>query len=72
MISDLRQQAIQPLYWRTSDLPHLTRLSASTIARLRRAGRLPKPDLVAGRALLWKPDSITSWLESGGLSGKLS
>jgi predicted DNA-binding transcriptional regulator AlpA len=72
MIADLSQQAIRPLYWRTSDLPHLTRLSASTIARLRKAKRLPPPDLAAGRALCWKPETITSWIDSGGLSGKLS
>jgi predicted DNA-binding transcriptional regulator AlpA len=72
MVADLSQQAIPPLYWRKSDITHATRLSASTIDRLRKSGRMPKPDLVAGRALCWKPETIISWIDSGGLSGKLS
>jgi predicted DNA-binding transcriptional regulator AlpA len=72
VVNDLRQQAISPLYWRTGDLIHVTRLSASTITRLRRARRLPDPDLIVGRALFWKPETITTWLDAGGLAGKLS
>jgi predicted DNA-binding transcriptional regulator AlpA len=44
-------------------------VSVPTIERLRRAGKIPQPDVMIGSRLLrWKPSTIRAWIESGGQS----
>jgi predicted DNA-binding transcriptional regulator AlpA len=44
-------------------------VSVPTIERLRRAGKIPPPDVMIGSRLLrWKPSTIRAWIESGGQS----
>jgi hypothetical protein len=59
---------IEPLLWRLSDIAHVTRLSLRSINRLRASRRMPEPDLVVGRAPCWRPLTIRSWVDGGGLS----
>ena len=37
-----------------------------TLARLRSAGGLPRPDMLIGRMPRWKPETIRRWIEGGG------
>jgi predicted DNA-binding transcriptional regulator AlpA len=41
-------------------------VSVPTIERLRRAGKIPPPDVMIGRLPRWKPSTIRAWIESGG------
>jgi hypothetical protein len=66
MLAETRPHVIQPLVWRYTDLPHATRLSLSTLARLRERGALPEPDLKIGRALCWYPATIERFLAEYG------
>jgi hypothetical protein len=68
MSSSSSQNIIIPLFWRLKDLPEVTRLSLRSINRLRAVGRLPKPDAVFGRALCFKPETIQSWVDAGGMT----
>jgi predicted DNA-binding transcriptional regulator AlpA len=43
-------------------------VSVPTIERLRRAGKIPSPDVMIGRLPRWKPSTIRAWIESGGRS----
>ena len=65
MTSVRSQHRITPLFWRLKDLPIATGLSLRTINRLRSQGRLPEPDAAFGRALCWRPSTISSWVDSG-------
>ena len=40
------------------------KLSKTSVYRLMRAGGFPEPVLVGARAVRWKEDEITSWLDS--------
>lgn len=42
----------------------MLQLSPKTIARMRRAGRLPAP-VRRGRAVRWRLDDVTRWLDAG-------
>ena len=44
----------------------LTGLSRRLIEREMAAGRFPGPDVRVGRRTLWKPATVTNWVESGG------
>jgi predicted DNA-binding transcriptional regulator AlpA len=37
-------------------------MSRRTIERLRAGGKFPKPDVKAGKAPLWKPETIRAWI----------
>jgi predicted DNA-binding transcriptional regulator AlpA len=41
-------------------------VSVPTIERLRRAGKIPPPDVMIGRLPRWKPSTIRAWIEGGG------
>jgi predicted DNA-binding transcriptional regulator AlpA len=41
-------------------------ISRRTLERMRSAGKFPKPDARAGKRPLWRPETITGWLEQGG------
>jgi hypothetical protein len=42
-------------------------VSQATFERLRRAGRIPDPDLFLGKGLArWKPETVRRWIEGGG------
>ena len=72
MPNSIDQMVIRPLLWRYGDLPHVTRLSLRTIARLRASKLLPEPDVRFGRALAWKPETIERWLETLGTQDQQS
>jgi predicted DNA-binding transcriptional regulator AlpA len=56
------ERLITPADW----LPLLS-VSQATYERLRRAGRLPEPDLSLGRGLeRWRPETVRRWIEGGG------
>jgi predicted DNA-binding transcriptional regulator AlpA len=50
---------------RMADLPWITGLSLRTIARLKADGRMPSPDIKAGRAIAWRAETIKNWVEAG-------
>jgi predicted DNA-binding transcriptional regulator AlpA len=41
-------------------------VSRRFLERLRAAGKVPKPDFLAGRCPRWKPSTIADWIEGGG------
>jgi hypothetical protein len=41
-------------------------VSRRWLERERSAGRVPKPDFMAGRCPRWKPETIRAWAEKGG------
>lgn len=50
--------------WTIRQVAEQVGLSVSHLTRLRRAGTLPEPIGLAGRALLWNPDDVQAWHES--------
>lgn len=42
----------------------MLQISPQTLARMRRAGRLPAP-VRRGRAVRWRLDDVTRWLDGG-------
>ena len=50
---------------RLDELAAALGISRRAIERERSAGRFPKPDLTIGRMPLWRPETITRWLEGG-------
>ena len=54
------------LVYRLDDLVELLGVSRRTIERERAAGRFPKPDIMIGKAPLWKPETIRRWIDAGG------
>jgi predicted DNA-binding transcriptional regulator AlpA len=51
------------LTWGLDDIEALTGLSRRTLERLRSSGKFPRPDLVVGRRVLWRPSSIQEWID---------
>jgi predicted DNA-binding transcriptional regulator AlpA len=52
------------LAWSTEDLCALLGLSRRLICRLVASGEMPKPDLRLCRRALWRPATVTTWLDS--------
>jgi hypothetical protein len=52
------------LVWNLADIAALTGLSRRLLERELAAARLPRCDLRIGRRTLWRPATITAWLES--------
>jgi hypothetical protein len=48
------------------DLAVILKCSRRWLERERSAGRVPKPDFMAGRCPRWKPETIRRWIEGGG------
>jgi hypothetical protein len=48
------------------DLATILKCSRRWLERARSAGRVPKPDFMAGRCPRWKPSTIRAWIEAGG------
>lgn len=55
------------LTWRLSDIVQATGLARRTLERLRSAGKFPPPDLNVGRCPLWRPATVSRWVEGGGV-----
>jgi predicted DNA-binding transcriptional regulator AlpA len=51
------------LTWSLDDITALTGLSRRTLERERSAGRFPRPDLVVGRRVLWRPATVVRYLD---------
>ena len=49
---------------RPKDVTRRLNISSRTFERLLSAGSFPKPDLRIGRVTLWKPETLTFWIES--------
>ena len=47
-------------------LARILSVSRRWLERERSAGRVPKPDFMAGRCPRWKPATIRRWIETGG------
>ena len=54
------------LLWDLADISALTGLSRRLLERQRAAGKLPPPDMKAGRRVLWRPATIESWISRQG------
>ena len=52
------------LRWTWDDLEALTGCDRRWMQQEIAAGRMPRPDLRAGRRAGWKPSTITAWLDS--------
>jgi hypothetical protein len=48
------------------DLAAILKVGRRWLERERSAGRIPKPDFMAGRCPRWKPETIRQWIERGG------
>ncbi|MGO9600991.1 MAG: hypothetical protein ACLP7Q_23665 [Isosphaeraceae bacterium] len=48
------------------DLAALLKCSRRWLERERTAGRVPRPDFMAGRCPRWKPETIRRWIGEGG------
>jgi hypothetical protein len=48
------------------DLVVILKCSRRLIERMRAAGKLPRPQLYAGKCPRWKPETIRAWIERGG------
>lgn len=51
------------LLWDRRDISLLTGVSVRLIERAVSAGRMPGPDIRIGRRALWRPCSVTRWLD---------
>jgi predicted DNA-binding transcriptional regulator AlpA len=56
----------QRLTWDLKAIASLTGLSRRHLERLRQDGRMPAPDAMCGRRILWFPKTIRTWLQRGG------
>jgi hypothetical protein len=48
------------------DWPLILSVSVTTVERLRRAKRLPEPDLFLFSLPRWRASTVRNWIESGG------
>jgi predicted DNA-binding transcriptional regulator AlpA len=51
---------------RLGELAKSLGVSRRTLERERSAGRFPPPDLMIGKAPLWKPETMRRWMDAGG------
>ncbi len=58
--------AVERVALRLDEVAQSLGVSRRTIERARSAGRFPRPDITIGRAPLWMPETIHSWVEGGG------
>jgi predicted DNA-binding transcriptional regulator AlpA len=65
--SDTAAPPVERMLFRINDVARALSLSRRMIERQRSAGRFPKPDVTCGRAPLWKPATIQSWIDNGGI-----
>jgi len=49
-----------------SDWEHCLKISRRNIERMLAAGKIPRPDVPAGRLLRWKPGTIARWIDGHG------
>lgn len=51
---------------RLNEVARMLGISRRALERERSAGRFPRPDLTIGRMPLWRPETISTWIEGGG------
>lgn len=56
--------AIEPLMG-VADLARVLNVSRRSVERLRSSGKLPRPDLHAGKLPRWRPETIRRWINGG-------
>jgi hypothetical protein len=49
-----------------ADISRVLGINVATVDRWLRTGKVPAPDLFAGRSPRWFPATIAKWLENGG------
>lgn len=59
-------QIIEP-FLTMDDLARILRRSIRTIRHWRAEGFLPRPDLVHGKTVLWRPSTINKWIDGQSL-----
>lgn len=57
---------LEPLAYRKATVARMLDISGRTLDRLIGAGRFPRPDAHAGRAPLWRRETLERWLAQGG------
>jgi predicted DNA-binding transcriptional regulator AlpA len=57
---------VERLALRLSEVAQALGISRRSLERERSAGRFPPPDLHIGKAPLWRPETLKSWVERGG------
>jgi hypothetical protein len=58
--------AVKPLAHRKMTVCRMIDISSRTLDRLIGAGRFPRPDAYAGKAPLWRHETLERWLSQGG------
>jgi len=58
----MSDEKIERLALRIDEVAESLGLSRRHIERMRSAGRFPAPDRKAGRALLWRPETVKAWM----------
>jgi hypothetical protein len=56
---------IEPLL-SVADVARIVKVSRRWLERERAAGRVPRPDFMAGRCPRWRPATIRRWIGPGG------
>jgi predicted DNA-binding transcriptional regulator AlpA len=57
---------VERLALRLDEVARSLGIGRRTLERERSAGRFPAPDLLIGKAPLWRPETIRRWVEGGG------
>jgi predicted DNA-binding transcriptional regulator AlpA len=59
-----RKPPVERLAYRIDEVADSLGMSRRAIERERSAGRFPAPDLHIGKSPLWRPQTISTWLDS--------
>ncbi len=59
-----RKPPVDRMAFRLDEVADSIGMSRRAIERERSAGRFPSPDLHIGKAPLWRPQTISTWLDS--------
>ncbi len=58
------------LTWRLDDIARALGISRRALERERSAGRFPPPDLHIGKAPLWRPSTLSAWIDDQARNGR--
>jgi hypothetical protein len=58
--------SVRPLVYRKAVIVGMLGICGRTFERLVSAGKFPPPDAYAGKAPLWRPETLERWLDQGG------
>ena len=66
MSQDTQMQAPHAELLTAADVARKCRVTARTVHRWRRTGRLPAPVRLSGKTVRWQADAINTWLARSG------